>query len=88
MTIWGSLIPSSATAARKFGEVLYFDHLGYALTMIAFYLLPLLFFKGEKLILLIKNLFIDKKNHLLIIFFFLYLIYLIIFFDFNEEYLL
>ncbi len=88
MVVWGTLIPSGPTAARKFGEVLHMDHLGYASTIIAFYLLPLLFFKGEKLILLIKNLFIDKKNHLLIIFSFLYLIYLIIFFDFNEEYTL
>ena len=56
--------------------------------MIAFYLLPLLLFKGEKIILLIKNLFRDKKNHLLIIFFFLYLIFLLIFFDSNEESLL
>lgn len=86
--IWGSLIPSSPAVARKFGEALYFDHLGYALTMIAFYLLPLLLFKGEKIILLIKNLFRDKKNHLLIIFFFLYLIFLLIFFDSNEESLL
>ena len=35
--------------------------------MIAFYLLPLLLFKGEKIILLIQNLFRDKKNHLLTI---------------------
>ena len=56
--------------------------------MVAFYLLPLLFFKGEKFVLLIKNLFMDKKNYLLILFFFFYLIYLIIFFDFNEELIL
>ena len=42
-------------------------------------------FKGEKLILLTKNLFLDKKNYLFIIFFFLYLIYLAIFADFTEE---
>ena len=88
ITIWGSLIPSSPASSRNFFEVFYFDHLGYASTMIAFYLLPLLLFKGEKIILLIKNLFRDKKNHLLIIFFFLYLIFLLIFFDSNEESLL
>ena len=55
ITIWGSLIPSAAASSRKLGEGLYLNHLGYASTMIAFYLLPLLFFKKEKLILLIKN---------------------------------
>jgi len=88
MTIWGSLIPSNPTIDRKFGEVLFLDHLGYASTMIAFYLLPLLFFKREKIILLIKNLFIDKKNHLLILSFFLYLTCLIVFFDSEKESLL
>ena len=88
ITIWGSIIPSNPTAARKLGEILHLDHLGYASTMVAFYLLPLLFFKGEKFVLLIKNLFMDKKNYLLILFFFFYLIYLIIFFDFNEELIL
>ena len=88
ITIWGSIIPSQANVARSLGEVLYLDHLGYASTMIAFYIVPLLLFKGEKLILLIKNLFFDKKNYFLIIFFFLYLIYLALFFDLNKELLL
>ena len=85
--VWGSLIPTLAAATRSysFEDGIYLDHLGYALTIIAFYLLPLLTFKGEKLILLTKNLFLDKKNYLFIIFFFLYLIYLAIFADFTEE---
>ena len=85
--VWGSLIPTSAAATRSysFEDGIYLDHLGYALTIIAFYLLPLLTFKGEKLILLTKNLFLDKKNYLFIIFFFLYLIYLAIFADFTEK---
>ena len=85
ITIWGSLIPSAAASTRKLGEGLYLDHLGYASTIIAFYLLPLLFFKKEKLILLIKNLFLDKKDNLLIIIFILYLVYLSIFLNFGEE---
>ena len=47
-----------------------------------------MFFKREKIILLIKNLFIDKKNHLLILSFFLYLTCLIVFFDSEKESLL
>ena len=87
-TIWGSLIPSVAASTRKLGEGLYLDHLGYASTMIAFYLFPLLFFKKGKLILLIKNLFLEKKNNLLIIIFILYLVYLSIFLNFDEELIL
>lgn len=83
--IWGSLISPEAAATRSysFEDGIYLDHIGYASTIIAFYLFPLLLFKGEKLILLIKGLFLDKKNYLFIIFFFLYLIYLAIFFDSN-----
>ena len=44
ISIWESIIPSQATTGRQLGETLYLDHIGYSLTMIAFYLLPLLFF--------------------------------------------
>ena len=53
MKVWGSLIP--VPEARPDG--LYIDQLGYASTIIAFYLLPLLFFKEIKLNLLIKKFF-------------------------------
>ena len=77
MTLWGSLIPTAASVSRNVGKELFLDHLGFTLTIIAFYLLPILLFKGEKINILIKNLFINKKNYFLTIFFILYLIYLI-----------
>jgi len=82
--VWGYLIPINASVSRKLGTELYLDHIGYATTIIAFYLFPLLFFKNEKIILLFKNFFLNKKNYLFIIFFFLYLIYLLIFIDFSK----
>jgi len=59
--------------------------LGYASTIIAFYLLPLLFFKEIKLNLLIKNFFLNKKNYLLILPFILYLFFLLTSFEFSEN---
>ena len=88
ISIWGSLIPTTASESRKLGQSLHLEHLGYGTTMIAFYLLPLLFFKKDKIISLIKNLLSDKKNNVLIIFFILYLIYLSLFFNFNKELIL
>ena len=79
MTLWGSLIPTGAAVARDVGEELFLDQVGFALTIIAFYLLPILLFKGEKLSILIKNLLTNKINYFLFIFFILYLIYLVLF---------
>ena len=81
MKIWGSLIP--LPEARSDG--IYLEHLGYASTIIAFYLLPLLFFKEIKLNLLIKNFFLNKKNYLFILPFILYLSFLMISFEFSEK---
>ena len=81
MKVWGSLIP--VPEARPGG--LYIDHLGYASTIIAFYLLPLLFFKEIKLNLLIKNFFLNKKSYLLILPFILYLFFLLTSYEFSEK---
>jgi len=85
MTLWGSLIPTAAAVSRNVGKELFLDNLGFTLTIIAFYLLPILLFKGEKITILIKNLFINKKNYFLTIFFILYLIYLILSFDLSQD---
>ena len=84
--LWGTLIPTSASVARNVGNKLFLDHLGFALTIIAFYLLPILLFKGEKLITLIRNLFSNKKNYFLSIFFIFYLIYLISSYGLSQDY--
>ena len=83
--LWGSLIPTDAGRARELGSKFLFDQIGYATTIIAFYLIPLLLYKGEKLAFLIKNLFSNKKNYLLIVSFILYLIFLAIFTEFDQK---
>ena len=88
---WGGIVPpvtqlSNPKTITSVSDLnmIYFIHIGYASTMIAFYLLPIMLFTG-KLVFIIHNLkkLISKKSNyiffLLILFFFIYLI------DFNFE---
>ena len=89
--IWKGIVPLATQEANSNTitsvsrlDFLWFEHLGYATTIIAFYLLPLLLFKNKNLYLLIKNFFAKKNNYFIISFFFIYLIYLLNFFDFKD----
>ena len=89
--MWQGIVPPSTQEANPNTitslsrlDFLWFEHLGYAATIIAFYLFPLLFFKKENLYLLIKSFFTEKSNYIIISFFFIYLIYLFNFFDFKD----
>ena len=85
--LWGSLFAPKVEEARNFGEQIYIGHVGYAATIIAFYLLPFLLFKGKDLISLIKKFFLKKENFYLILLFVIYIFYLLIssiFFDHNS----
>ena len=86
--LWGGLVQESVVQARGFGEEFNYSHIGYSSTMICFYLMPLLFFKGEKLLSLVKNFFLDKKNYYLISLFFVYFFFLSNNLLFSEEALL
>tara|TARA_Y100000590_G_C15691991_1_gene1003750 strand:- start:848 stop:1933 length:1086 start_codon:yes stop_codon:yes gene_type:complete len=83
--LWGGLIPTALIEGRRLGYEIFFVHLGYASTIIAFYLLPLLFFKEKSFLNLLKNFFNNKRNYYFIILSIIYLFYLIIFIDFNEQ---
>ena len=82
--LWGGIMPPRDVIARGVGNKLFFYHLGYASTIIAFYLLPLLLYKGEKLLKLLEGFFLQRKNYYLISIFFIYLIYLLFFHDYGE----
>ena len=83
--LWGGLIPSSLLEGRKLGNEIFLEHIGYSSTIIAFYLLPLLFFKGRNFSDLVKNFFFDKKNYYLLSLFIIYLFYMVGFYDFNVQ---
>ncbi len=83
--LWGNLTVPASVDARGIGDKLFFGHIGYLSTMIAFYLLPLLLFKEKNLFHLIKNFFLYKKNYYLISLFFIYLFYLLNYYDFSAQ---
>jgi len=83
--LWGNIIPSRDALVRGTANQFFFDNLGYLSTIVAFYLFPLLLYKGDNLIKLFKNFFIEKKNYYLISLFFIYLFYLLIFHDYTRE---
>lgn len=89
---WGGIVPiatqlsnpKTVTSVYDLDKI-YFIHIGYASTLLAFYLLPIILFTGKLNFIVdnLKNLFLRKSNFLffvLILFFFIYLIY----FDFEK----
>ena len=82
--LWGGITPPADVLRRGSGHELFFYHLGYATTIIAFYLLPLLLYKSKNLLKLLENFFSQRKNYYFISIFFIYLIYLLFFHDYGE----
>jgi len=76
--LWGSIFPPRLIDARNLGDQFYLDHIGYAVTIIAFYFLPFLLFKGKDLLTVFKDFFSKKNNFYLILLFFIYIFYMLI----------
>ena len=57
--LWGDV---TRPGQVKLGSQLYSDHFGYTITMIAFYFMPLLLFKGKNLLNLINENIYYKIN--------------------------
>ncbi len=87
---WGGIAPpltqemnlNTITSISRFNNF-YYGHIGYATTIIALYIFPLLLFKEKDLLTVVNRFFYEKKNLLIVSFFIIYLIYLI--FEFNYE---
>jgi hypothetical protein len=73
--LWGNIIPTTVSSIRNSGEFFYFSHLGFTLTIIGFYFIPLFFFKENNIKSIIKSYFKNKKNLLFFLFFIIYLIF-------------
>lgn len=70
---WGGVISPHNSGTRNFGE-LYFEQLGYCLTIIFFYFIPFIITNFKKII---ENFNKNKKNIIMLtLIFFLYLLYL------------
>ena len=85
ITLWGGIFPTHLTNARNLGNQLYLEHIGYASTIIAFYFLPFLLFKGKNLFIDVKKFFLQKDNYYLILLFLIYIFYLLILSIFHEQ---
>jgi len=85
ISLWGALVPTASAQAMGLGKDFFLDHIGYLSTIVAFYFLPLLFFKEKNFYILIKNFFSNKKNYYIILLFFIYLFYLITSFEFHDQ---
>ena len=73
---------------RGFGQGLYYQNLGFLFTMISLYFFPFLFFKNEKIFILVKEFLKSKINLFFVIIFMIYIFYMIFFFDFSSAPLL
>ena len=76
--LWDGIFPNTLTSARNLGDKLYLDHIGYTSTIIAFYFVPFLLFKGKDLSTEIKNFFLKENNYYLILLFCIYIFYLLV----------
>jgi hypothetical protein len=85
ISLWGGLMPAVIQESRELGSKIFLDQLGFASTIIAFYLLPLILFKEEKIKTLIKKYLLNKRNYYLIFFFIIYLVYIIVFYDLGQS---
>ena len=78
--LWENIIPPGSSEGRQFGKIFLIENIGYTVSMIAFYVLPFIFFKYENFLELKKKIL----NKYFLFFIFLSLIYLIIFSQTNN----
>jgi hypothetical protein len=88
---WGGIVPPATQIANPKTitsltdiKLIYHIHLGYAATLISFYLLPVILFTDKNIIRKIKYMFLTKKTYLLIFLFFLFNFLNFLFFDFEK----
>ena len=91
ITEWKGIVPTATQIANPNTitnisnmKNLYFPHLGYAVTMIAFYVLPFLFFKKKSLLFLFKDFFQKKISFVIISLPIIYILSLYLFYDFTS----
>ena len=89
--IWGGIVPQETQLGNpntitNIGRInnLYFYHLGYASTIIAFYFLPFLFMKENSFFIIIKEFFSKKKNYFFLLIPLIYIFFIILNYSFKE----
>ncbi len=83
INIWGSILPPDASLSRGVGRQFHIFHLGYCLTIIAFYIAPLLLFK-KKGIKDFKDKLLTKNFSLILSLFLIYIFVILLFGNFQS----
>lgn len=88
---WEGLVPPLSQAGNEntitsFSKLkyLHFYHLGYACTIIAFYLFPFLFLKEKSFVTLIKNFLSQKRSVLVLLIPLVYILLIYLYYEFNS----
>jgi hypothetical protein len=85
--IWGNITPVGNMDIYKVGKKFHPQHICYMVNILAFYMLPFLFyFEKNKIKIFFESIFKKKINYLLLIISFLYLIFFIFFLDITPSY--
>ena len=89
--IWSGIVPIKTqklnpNTITELSDIknLYFIHIGYAATIISFYLLPMIFFTSSDIGSKLKKMIMDRKTYYFIIIFLIYIVYNYIYFDFEK----
>ena len=82
--LWGHIIPTGDAASRLSNDF-YLHHVGYSVTILAFYLLPLVFFKKNPIRDSFNKFLKNKNNIFFLLFFLIYIFYLIFFYKYENE---
>jgi len=77
ISIWGNIIPSLDAVSRNTLQTYYLSNIGYAATMLGFYIFPFLFFKKEKIYVTIIEKFKNKNFYYFFLCFLIFIILLI-----------
>jgi hypothetical protein len=85
MVLWKNIIPSGDLLVRETVFNLHFSHIGFSLTIIGFYLVPLFFFKNNGIKNISFSYFKEKKIFKITIFFLIYLFLSFIFDDYQNS---
>jgi len=74
--LWGDIFPPTVQPIHHVGSILFLNHPGFAISIIAFYLAPILFFKKQKISYLFQNIFINRNYQYLIALAVIYILFL------------
>ena len=83
--LWGNILPTTVVDIRNTGKFFHLSHVGFTLTIIGFYFIPLFFFKDSNILHNVKFYLKNKNNSLLLLIFLIYLFFSYFFDDYQNS---